>query len=302
MRKSKRSRTDDHIKEKHPNRTHRSAPLKLSNGMPHQARKRFGQNFLHDQGVIARIVSSINPQADDHLVEIGPGQGALTHPLASSGARLDCVELDRDLAAFLQQEFADAANVTIYQHDILKFDWLGLTTVPQRLRIIGNLPYNISTPVLFYLLQNHGLIRDMTFMLQLEVVQRMAAHAGDKNYGRLSLMLQYYCDVVPLFNVPSAAFTPRPKVSSAIVRLVPHRQFPVQAKDPAWLQIVIRTAFNQRRKTLKNSLKAIISEEVLNSLPLDVSLRPEKLTLADYVVISDAVPDENRISGLHETK
>lgn len=301
MRKSKNN-SDASTKEKQRNRTGRSTELRLSNGMAHQARKRFGQNFLHDQGVISRIVSSINPSADDHLVEIGPGQGALTRPLAASGAWLDCVELDRDLAAYLQREFAGSSRVTIYQHDILKFDLHQLTTSPGQLRIIGNLPYNISTPVLFSLLQQHSLIRDMTFMLQLEVVQRMAANASEKNYGRLSLMLQYYCEVIHLFNVPSAAFTPRPKVSSAIVKLVPHRQFPVQAKDPAWLQVVIRTAFNQRRKTLKNSLKAIISEEVLNSLPIDGSLRPENLTLADYVIISDAASGANRIGESHETE
>ena len=283
----------EHSRDKWPQRKQArkqgDGPLRLSNGMPHQARKRFGQNYLHDQGVIPRIVNAINPGAHDHIVEIGPGQGALTRPLAASGARLDCVELDRDLAAHLNPQFADASNVTLYQRDILQFYLPQLTTSPQSLRIIGNLPYNISTPVLFYLLQNHSLIRDMTFMLQLEVVQRMAAKCGDKNYGRLGLMLQYFCEVTPLFNVSSAAFTPRPKVSSAIVRLLPHRQFPVAARDPECLQIVIRTAFNQRRKTLKNSLKAIISEELLNTLPLDISLRPENLTLADYVMISDAV-------------
>lgn len=270
-----------------------STPLTMSNGMPHQARKRFGQNFLHDTSVIDRIISAINPLPDDHLVEIGPGQGALTRPLAASKARLDCVELDRDLAAYLEKAHAEQTNVTIYQHDILKFALNSLTGEPKSLRVIGNLPYNISTPVLFYLLQQHALIRDMTFMLQLEVVQRMAAQVGDKNYGRLGLMLQYYCDVVHLFNVPSAAFTPRPKVSSAIVQLIPHRVFPVQAKDAECLQVVIRTAFNQRRKTLKNSLKAIISEEVLNTLPVDTSLRPENLTLADYVLISDALTELN---------
>lgn len=293
MNEKPRIRNKDRNKQN--DRKQRTAPLRLDNGMPHQARKRFGQNFLHDQGVIRRIISAINPAQDDHLVEIGPGQGALTRPLAASGARLDCIELDRDLASFLDKEFAGASNVTMYQHDILKFDLRQLTSTPQRLRIIGNLPYNISTPVLFYLLQNHALIRDMTFMLQLEVVQRMAAQCGDSSYGRLGLMLQYYCEVIPLFNVPSAAFTPRPKVSSAIVQLIPHRQFPVQAKDPDCLQIVIRTAFNQRRKTLKNSLKTLISEEVLNSLHLDVSLRPENLTLADYVLISDAVSDQESI-------
>lgn len=265
---------------------------RLGNGMPHQARKRFGQNFLHDQNVIERIVRSIHPLPTDHIVEIGPGQGALTRPLAASGARLDCVELDRDLAAYLETDVGQADNVTIYQQDILRFDLAQLGST-RPMRIVGNLPYNISTPVLFYLLRQHHLIQDMIFMLQLEVVNRMAAQAGDKNYGRLGLMLQYYCEVIPLFNVPSAAFTPRPKVSSAIVQLIPHRDFPVQAKDTESLQIVIRTAFNQRRKTLKNSLKAIISEEVLNSLPLDVGLRPENLTLADYVMISDALYEQS---------
>lgn len=271
----------------------RDGQVRLSNGMPHQARKRFGQNFLHDQGIIDRIVQSINPQASDHIVEIGPGQGALTRPLAASGARLDCVELDRDLAAFLQTNVGKQANVTIHQQDILKFDLASVQHDSRRLRIIGNLPYNISTPVLFYLLQQHSHIQDMVFMLQLEVVNRMAAQVGDKNYGRLGLMLQYYCEVEPLFNVPSAAFTPRPKVSSAIVRLIPHQTMPIQAKDPECLQVVIRTAFNQRRKTLKNSLKAIISETVLTTLPLDVSMRPENLTLADYVLISDALTEQS---------
>ncbi len=268
--------------------------LRLSNGMPHQARKRFGQNFLHDQSVIDRIISAIDPQPEDHLLEIGPGQAALTTPLAASKARLDCVELDRDLAQYLEQKFNGDINVTITQHDILKFDIGALTDKSHSLRVIGNLPYNISTPVLFHLLQSHNLIKDMIFMLQLEVVQRMTAGAGDKNYGRLSLMLQYYCDVQHLFNVPSAAFTPQPKVSSAIVRLVPHKRLPHPAQDASDLQLVVRTAFNKRRKTLKNSLKAIISPDMMDELPIDTSLRPEKLALADYVLISDALSASNR--------
>lgn len=264
-------------------------PVRLDNGMPHQARKRFGQNFLHDQSVIERIIASINPQADDHLLEIGPGQAALTDYLADSGASLDCVELDRDLAKFLSQRFASNARVRIHQQDILKYDLRSLEPAPHSLRVIGNLPYNISTPVLFHLLKQHDLIQDMVFMLQLEVVQRMVAAPGDKNYGRLGIMLQYFCRVEHLFNVPSAAFTPRPKVSSAIVRLTPHKQFPLSARDPAMLETVVRTAFNQRRKTLKNSLKAIISAEDMAKLDLDIGLRPEKLTLADYVTLSDAI-------------
>ncbi len=271
--------------------THKNK-VRLDNGMPHQARKRFGQNFLKDEAIIARIISEIGAQPSDHLLEIGPGQGALTESLAAAAGRLDCVELDRDLARYLQAHFAGNDKVTIYQQDILKFDIGSLTSEAHSLRVIGNLPYNISTPVLFYLLRSHQLIADMTFMLQLEVVQRMVAGVGDKNYGRLGLMLQYYCEIEHLFNVPSAAFSPRPKVSSAIVRLRPHRQLPVQAADASVLQSVIRGAFNQRRKTLKNSLKGIISEEALQQLPVDITLRPENLTLQDYVVISDAISSQ----------
>jgi 16S rRNA (adenine1518-N6/adenine1519-N6)-dimethyltransferase len=263
--------------------------IRLDNGLMHQARKRFGQNFLHDQDVIARIIDSINPQPDQHLLEIGPGQAALTDTLAASGARLDCVELDRDLSRYLEQRFSNNERVRIHQQDILKFDLTSLDAKPRSLRVIGNLPYNISTPVMFHLLKQHELIHDMVFMLQLEVVQRMAAVSGDKNFGRLGLMLQYFCAVEHLFNVPSAAFSPRPKVSSAIVRLTPHREMPVQTRDPELLETVVRTAFNQRRKTLKNSLKAIMSAETMANLPIDTSLRPENLTLKDYVLISEAI-------------
>ncbi len=266
--------------------------IALSNGLAHRPRKRFGQNFLHDQTVIQRIVDCINPGPDDHLVEIGPGRGALTQPLSCHGARLDCIELDRDLAGYLEDSFAGNSSVSIHQQDILKFDLGTLSEAPSSLRIIGNLPYNISTPVLFHLLASHESIQDMTFMLQLEVVQRMAAKTGNKNYGRLGLMLQYFCKIEHLFNVPSAAFTPKPRVVSAIVRLTPYQPLPVKAKNVECLKLVIRTAFNQRRKTLKNSLKAIISEEQLKELALDSSLRPENLSLKDYVLISDAISGE----------
>jgi len=267
------------------------ANISLNNGKPHQARKRFGQNFLHDANTIQKIIDSIAPKADDHLLEIGPGQGALTIPLAESGAQLDCVELDRDLAAFLEEKFTNQSSVNIFQQDVLKSELVQFTDKEKSLRIVGNLPYNISTPVIFHLLKNHSLIHDMVFMLQLEVIQRMVAKPGNKTYGRLGLMVQYYCEVEHLFNVPSSAFTPRPKVVSAIVRLKPHKDFPIIAKSPEKLQVVIRTAFNQRRKTLKNSLRAIISENQLEDLPIDTSLRPENLSLADYVLISDAITD-----------
>lgn len=264
----------------------------LKKGIVHKPRKRFGQNFLHDQSVINRIIEAINPCLNDRLVEIGPGQGALTEPLAATGALLDCIELDRDLAKYLRQHYAENSQVTVYEKDGLKFDFAELAPARGSLRIVGNLPYNTSTPMLFHLMKYQELIKDMTFMLQLEVVQRMTAKPGNKNYGRLGLMLQYFCEIEHLFNVPSAAFSPKPKVVSALARLTPHSQLPIVAKDVNCLQIVIRTAFNQRRKTLKNSLKSIVSEETLNKLPLDGSLRPENLNLRDYVIISDAISNQ----------
>jgi len=271
-----------------------SKAVTLSTGAAHQARKRFGQNFLHDQQIIDRIIREIAPTSNDHLLEIGPGQGALTKQLAASGARLDCVELDRDLAAHLKHQYRDYDNVHIHQHDILKFDLNDLGLGDTRIRIIGNLPYNISTPVLFHLLKYFENIEDMSFMLQLEVVERMSAHVGDKNYGRLSIMLQYFCQAEKLFNVPPEAFTPQPKVNSAIVQLTPHKKLPVTAKDTDCLKVVVRTAFNQRRKTLKNSLKTLISDSELDKLAIDVKLRPEKLSLTDYVMISDAISEQTK--------
>ena len=270
-----------------------SKAVTLSTGTTHQARKRFGQNFLHDQQVIDRIIREIAPTSTDHLLEIGPGQGALTEQLADSGATVDCVELDRDLVEHLRHQYRDYDNVHIHQHDILKFDLNDLELSDKRVRIIGNLPYNISTPVLFHLLKYYEKIEDMSFMLQLEVVERMSAGVGDKDYGRLSLMLQYFCQAQKLFDVPPQAFTPQPKVNSAIVRLTPHKALPITVKDTDCLKVVVRTAFNQRRKTLKNSLKTLISDSELSDLEIDMTLRPEKLTLTDYVKISDAISESS---------
>jgi 16S rRNA (adenine1518-N6/adenine1519-N6)-dimethyltransferase len=255
----------------------------------HQARKRFGQNFLHDQNIIRRIVECIAPASGQHLVEIGPGQGALTVPLLASGARLDAIELDRDLAAWLVSRFADTPGFTLHQGDVLKFDLARLSDQPRSLRVIGNLPYNISTPCIFHLLKYAPLISDMTFMLQLEVVQRLAAVSGDAQYGRLSVMAQYHCQIDHLFDVPPGAFRPQPKVTSAIVRLRPHREPALRAKDPHMLQTLVRTAFSQRRKTLKNCIKTLISEIDANDLPVDLSLRPENLSLADFVRLSNSL-------------
>lgn len=260
-----------------------------NDGFQHKARKRFGQNFLQDQNIIGRIVDSIRPQADDHILEIGPGQGAITRKLIAQCKKLDAVELDRDLAAYLQETVGQDPRFELHQGDVLKFDFSQLTDTPRSLRVVGNLPYNISTPCMFHLLTFHELIDDMTFMLQLEVVQRLAAVPGDSQYGRLGIMMQYFCDVEHLFDVPPTAFVPQPKVCSAIVRLRPHRNPKVQVKDIACFQDVVRIAFTQRRKTLKNSLSTLISEEELNKLPVDIGLRPEKLSLADYAMISDAI-------------
>ncbi|MBC3420671.1 16S rRNA (adenine(1518)-N(6)/adenine(1519)-N(6))-dimethyltransferase RsmA [Pseudomonas sp. L7] len=253
----------------------------------HRARKRFGQNFLHDAGIIDRILRAINAKAGEHLLEIGPGQGALTEGLLGSGAQLDVVELDKDLVPILQHKFADRDNFRLHQGDALKFDFNTLGVPPRSLKVVGNLPYNISTPLIFHLLAHAGLIRDMHFMLQKEVVERMAAGPGGGDWGRLSIMVQYHCRVEHLFNVGPGAFNPPPKVDSAIVRLVPHEVLPHPAKDPKLLEQVVREAFNQRRKTLRNTLKGLLDSQAIEAAGVDGSLRPEQLDLAAFVRLAD---------------
>lgn len=254
----------------------------------HRARKRFGQNFLHDQGIIRRIVSSVHPLPKQRLLEIGPGQGAITEELLESGCELSVIELDRDLLPILEEKFAAKSNFRLFQGDALKFDIQALAG-DDKLRVVGNLPYNISTPLIFHLLSQQSGIADMHFMLQKEVVERLAASSGSKAYGRLSIMAQYYCQVENLFEVPPEAFSPRPKVQSAIVRLTPHQTLPYPAKDVEKLQQVLRSAFNQRRKTLRNNLKELISSDALEKLGIDPGLRPERLELADFVAIANSV-------------
>lgn len=253
----------------------------------HRARKRFGQNFLHDAGVIHRILRSIHARPGERLVEIGPGQGALTEGLLDAGAQLDVVELDLDLIPILQAKFAGRENFVLHQGDALKFDFARLSGEPRSLRIVGNLPYNISTPLIFHLLEHAPLIRDMHFMLQKEVVERLAAEPGGGDWGRLSIMVQYHCRVEHLFNVGPGAFNPAPKVDSAIVRLVPHESLPHPAKDPRLLENLVRQAFSQRRKTLRNTLKGMLDAEQIAAAGVDGSLRPEQLDLAAFVRLSD---------------
>ncbi|MFK0570409.1 16S rRNA (adenine(1518)-N(6)/adenine(1519)-N(6))-dimethyltransferase RsmA [Endozoicomonas sp.] len=257
----------------------------------HKARKRFGQNFLHDHGVINEIIASIHPRQGEHLVEIGPGQGALTTGILERAGELDVVELDRDLIPSLLLRFGLNPNFRVHEADVLKFDFTSLKTDERPLRIIGNLPYNISTPLIFHLLSFESMIQDMHFMLQKEVVQRLAAKPGKKHYGRLGIMTQYYCEVDYLFTVEPGAFRPAPKVDSAIVRMTPHRELPHPCKDVEKLAQVVRDAFSQRRKTIRNTLKPHLKVEELETLAIDPSARPEVLTLADFVRIADYLID-----------
>ncbi|MDY0205552.1 MAG: 16S rRNA (adenine(1518)-N(6)/adenine(1519)-N(6))-dimethyltransferase RsmA [Pseudomonas sp.] len=258
----------------------------------HRARKRFGQNFLHDSGVIDRIIRAISPHEGDRLLEIGPGQGALTEGLVSSAAQLDVIEIDLDLVTILKGKFALAKNFTLHEGDALKFDFARLDPAPSSLRVVGNLPYNISTPLIFHLLNNAHLVRDMHFMLQKEVVQRMAAKPGGGDWGRLSIMVQYHCRVEHLFNVGPGSFSPPPKVDSAIVRLTPHAELPHQAKDVRALDRIVREAFNQRRKTLRNTLKNVLSAEEIEAAGVDGSLRPEQLDMAAFVRLADQLSEQ----------
>ncbi|AKX51924.1 16S rRNA (adenine(1518)-N(6)/adenine(1519)-N(6))-dimethyltransferase RsmA [Thiopseudomonas alkaliphila] len=262
----------------------------------HRARKRFGQNFLHDQGVISRILRAIYPSAGQHVLEIGPGQGALTDGLLASGAKLDVIELDNDLVPLLKLKFGLNPQFTLHQGDALRFDFQSLEPQAHSLRVVGNLPYNISTPLIFHLLASSHLIKDMHFMLQKEVVERMAAEPGSSHWGRLTIMVQYFCQVEHLFNVGPGAFSPAPKVDSAIVRLTPYAEPPIKAKDHRSLEIVVREAFNQRRKTLRNTLKKLLSEEQIVAAAVDPTLRPEQLDLAAFVRLADALTEAQLVS------
>ena len=255
----------------------------------HKARKRFGQNFLVDERLIHRIVRRIAPRADDNLIEIGPGKGAITGLLLEHCETLNVIELDRDLIPILLAQFAKYTEFNIHQTDALKFDFATLWRDQAPLRIVGNLPYNISTPLIFHLLSYQEKVQDMHFMLQKEVVQRLAAVPGDKNYGRLSIMAQYYCSVENLFEVPPESFQPAPKVDSAIVRLTPHTVLPHPVHHLSKLENLVRTAFSQRRKTLRNSLKALEVNFDDNNFTIDLTKRAENLSLLDYTTLCNEI-------------
>jgi 16S rRNA (adenine1518-N6/adenine1519-N6)-dimethyltransferase len=293
--------------------------------MKHIAKKRFGQNFLTDQSIIGSLVDAISPKVDDLMVEIGPGLGALTTPLLQKLSKLHVVELDRDIIDWMQNNHP-VAKIEIHHCDALKFDFRTLlsgsdqaliarrqresdetvqevrreaddavntTSDPamNRIRVVGNLPYNISTPILFHLLDNVNSIIDMHFMLQKEVVERMVAEPSSAAYGRLSVMLQYRLQMEYLFTVPPEAFDPAPKVESAFVRCVPHATLPYIAKDEKLFSEVVLAAFGQRRKTLRNTLKNILNDAGFEALQIDSQLRAENLHVADFVAITNYLTD-----------
>lgn len=251
--------------------------------MRHSPRKRFGQNFLQNQHIINNIIHAINPQPDDNVLEIGPGLGALTQPLLRQLNKLTAIEIDRDLQQYLSELPIAQGKLTIVGADALTVDF---SQFGPQLRVVGNLPYNISTPILIHLLAYAAQIEDMYFMLQKEVVDRMAATPGTKAYGRLSVMLQYHCEVESLFAVPPEAFDPQPKVDSAVVRLIPYKSSPFDRVDVAQLQQLVATAFSMRRKTLINNLKGLISADQLQDLGIDGSKRPEQISVTEYVQLA----------------
>jgi 16S rRNA (adenine1518-N6/adenine1519-N6)-dimethyltransferase len=257
----------------------------------HRARKRFGQNFLNDDVVISAIVRAINPLPTNALVEIGPGLGALTEPVADVVDHLTVVELDRDLVERLKVDPAYGGKLTVHQADAMKFDFSTLFKDDIKLKIFGNLPYNISTPLLFHLFEYADQIENMHFMLQKEVVKRMVAEPGSKAFGRLTVMTQYFCDAIPVLEVPPESFDPPPKVDSAVIRLTPKKAEDRRAKDIKCLNRVCLEAFNQRRKTLRNCLKNIIPIDAIESLGIDASLRPEYLTVDNFISLANWLAD-----------
>ena len=250
---------------------------------PHVARKRFGQNFLVDPGIIGAIVSAINPQRGDTVVEIGPGLGAITQPLLQRVDLLHVVEIDRDLIARLRQQYP-ADRLSIHEGDALAFDF---SSIGRPLRLVGNLPYNISTPLLFHLAEYAEYVGDMHFMLQKEVVERMVAEPGDADFGRLSVMLQYRFWLEWLIDVPPESFDPAPKVDSAVVRLIPKPPEARQACDQVKLAAVVQQAFSQRRKMLRNTLKGMADEAALVAVGIEPTWRAEDVSVDAYVRLAN---------------
>ena len=256
-------------------------------GFTAPAKKQLGQHFLADAHYVEKIVLAVNPKDGERLVEVGPGQGAITFPLLRRHPKLTVIEFDRDLIAPLTAAAAPLGELTIVHRDVLQVDFTELAAGSQ-IRLVGNLPYNISSPILFHALEHAAAISDMTFMLQKEVVDRMAAAPGSKVYGRLSVMLQAWCEVTSLFVVPPGAFRPPPKVDSAVARLVPRDPATVGIVDPKHFAELVKAAFGQRRKTLRNALNGIVDEAGFAAAGVRSDLRAEQLDVADFIALSNA--------------
>jgi 16S rRNA (adenine1518-N6/adenine1519-N6)-dimethyltransferase len=250
-------------------------------------KKYLGQHFLIDQQIIQKILMCMAPKLGDNILEIGPGRGALTQGLLSQVKKITAIEFDSDLIPNLIQNCTPLGTINIIQADALTFSLETLTH--DKLRIIGNLPYYIATPLLFHFLAQRNLIQDMHFMLQREVADRLIAQPGTPAYGRITVMIQYYARVETLFTVAPKAFSPAPKVYSAFVRIQPYEKLPHPAQDEQLFSTIVRTAFNQRRKMLRNSLRNILSDNQLNTLKIDPTQRAQTLTLADYVKLANAI-------------
>jgi len=251
--------------------------------MKHIAKKKFGQNFLKDASIIYAIIQSINPHTDDLIIEIGPGLGALTKPLLENINHLLAIELDRDIVSWMENEYSKK-NITIFNEDVLNFNF---NQFDKKIRIVGNLPYNISTPILFKCIENISKIKDLHFMLQKEVVDRMIARPSSPEYGRLSVMLQYYFAMEHLVHVPKESFEPQPKVESSFVRLIPYEHYPFIANNIEQFGKIVKDAFSQRRKTIRNTLKSSISENDFQKIGINPQLRAENLSVSDFVKISN---------------
>jgi len=260
------------------------------------AKKALGQHFLHERHYIDSIVRAVDPKPGDMLVEIGPGQGAITFPLLRRHGALTAIEFDRDLIAPLTEAARGVGELTILHRDVLSVDFTELAA-GGTLRLVGNLPYNLSSPILFHALDHAAAITDMHFMLQKEVVDRMAAGPGSKVYGRLSVMLQAYCEVTPLFVVPPGAFRPPPKVDSAVVRMVPKDPLQIDVRDPKRLAAVVRAAFGQRRKTLRNALSSVCDTDMIEAAGIRPEARAEQVEVASFIALAN-LPYDRAVESL----
>jgi len=262
----------------------------MSAGFREPAKKSLGQHFLHDRGIVDKLVMAIDPRAGDRIVEIGPGQGALTFPLLDRHGALTAIEFDRDLLEPLTAAAKSHGELTLINADVMNVDFTELAA-GMPFRLVGNLPYNLSSPILFHALDHAAVVRDMHFMLQKEVVDRMAAGPGSKVYGRLSVMLQAYCTVTALFMVPPGAFRPPPKVDSAVVRLVPHPPGQIGIDNPRRFADIVRAAFGQRRKTLRNALSNVCAADEIVRAGIDPQSRAEQLAVTDFIALANLAAD-----------